>query len=73
MKSSGFFPKSSVFFLPFPKDTGDFDGEEVYGFRGDFEQHKERRREETKLEIERQEEIIDTYSNDTQDWEEAQM
>ena len=45
----------------------------MYGFCGDCEQNKERRQKETEIGIEGQKEIIDTYSNDTQGWKEAQM
>ena len=56
------------------KGTGDSDGSEFYGFRGDFEENKDRRR----LEIEEEEgkcrrEIIRIFDGDTEEWGDAQQ
>ena len=53
------------------KDSDGFGDEEFYGFAGDFEQNKERWGHEMEIEIAGQEELIDTYGNDTEEWQEA--
>ena len=53
------------------KDAGDFDDGESHGFRGDVAQNKDSWQKE--LEIEGREEIIDTFGNDTGEWEESHL
>ena len=55
------------------EDTDDFSDVEFYGFRGDIGKNKERCKEEMEIDIDGQKEITDTYSNDTQEWEEEKM